>query len=383
MDVEKTGRYVIRLIRAALLDEQPDEKPFDISFEDVYAMARRHHVRNICFSSVKKLKEQPDKELMDLWKNYRDLSFMQGQIQLDAKDQIIAAFIENGIRCIPLKGCVLKEMYPSIDCREMADLDIFADRIHRAEIRDIMESLGFTCEKYGGFKDDSYIKPPYLHVEIHYALLSRMSAKQYKLTGSDSFLMDPFKSAECTNDSYVYRFTPENFYIYDFVHLAVHYSFAGIGIRHFTDLWVIKNKMNLEMGDISQVLRQMGLEQFHNDVSRLLDCWYGNGTLDENLKMMEQYVFNSGAFGNFESKVSNRFKRLKNRNPDSENNVGYFLYRLFPPKEIVENRYKFLEKRSWLLPVAWIHRWIYRLPKRKKHIQRELAVLRNKRRRKE
>ncbi len=53
MDQNRTCKYVISLIRALFKDEQPSEKPEDISFEDIYKMAKKHHILNMCLYAVK------------------------------------------------------------------------------------------------------------------------------------------------------------------------------------------------------------------------------------------------------------------------------------------------------------------------------------------
>jgi len=59
---------------------------------------------------------------------------------------------------IPLKGCLVKEMYPKPEYREMSDLDILVKRGDAAKLKPVMESLGYQCERFGFEKDDSYTK---------------------------------------------------------------------------------------------------------------------------------------------------------------------------------------------------------------------------------
>ena len=50
---------------------------------------------------------------------------------------------------MPLKGTVIKELYPSIGMRQMSDFDILFDKKYAENVREIMLDLGFTCEHFG------------------------------------------------------------------------------------------------------------------------------------------------------------------------------------------------------------------------------------------
>ena len=123
MDEIKTGKYIISLIKALLKEETPHEIPDDIRFEDVYLMAKRHHILNMCLFAVEKLNKKPDGELMKEWDKQRIISSAQSAVQLREREHLMECFRKNQIKHLPLKGCLMKEMYQRADYREMADLD--------------------------------------------------------------------------------------------------------------------------------------------------------------------------------------------------------------------------------------------------------------------
>ena len=71
---------------------------------------------------------------------------------------------------MPLKGCILKEMYPDFSMRQMADNDILFDEKFRSAIRQYFIDHQYTVVSYLQVNHDAYEKPPVLNFEMHTAL---------------------------------------------------------------------------------------------------------------------------------------------------------------------------------------------------------------------
>ena len=71
---------------------------------------------------------------------------------------------------MPLKGSVLKDLYPENGMREMSDNDILFDASKREQSKVIMLSHSYTVEHYGEIYHDAYHKPPVLNFELHTVL---------------------------------------------------------------------------------------------------------------------------------------------------------------------------------------------------------------------
>jgi len=52
--------YLIRLLRAAIRQETPEELPEGLSFETVYRHAMEHDVANLAFYAVERLQKKPE-----------------------------------------------------------------------------------------------------------------------------------------------------------------------------------------------------------------------------------------------------------------------------------------------------------------------------------
>ena len=138
---------------------------------------------------------------------------------------------EAGIWYMPLKGAVLKDLYPKYGMREFADHDILFDASRAEDVKAIMEGLGFTAKRFGISYHDSYCRNPCLNFEMHRSLFS---------LGTDEKLYAYYQHVEdrLISNGYEKRFTPEDFYVYMTAHEYKHYSSGGTGLRSLTDTYV-------------------------------------------------------------------------------------------------------------------------------------------------
>ena len=125
--VHTNSSYLIHLIGCALNNTSPEELPENVTWEDIYRLAKYHSIDNLVFYSIEKLEKKPNEELYKKWKESRDRAILKGINQLYERDVIIEKLTKAQIDICPLKGCIIKELYPSQDMRTMADLDILMD----------------------------------------------------------------------------------------------------------------------------------------------------------------------------------------------------------------------------------------------------------------
>lgn len=360
MDQAKTCEYIIKLIRALLTETNPPELPEGISFEDVYRMAKKHHIRNMCLYAIEKLQNQPDEELRSKWNREKAISCAQSAVQLSERDRIIHAFSENGIDCLPLKGCLMKEMYPKPEYREMSDLDILIHRKDEKKVRDLMESIGYKTDKYDAEIHDSYSKDPFVHVEMHITLLSEEQISQFETKESEiRLLRDPWKYTIPTEQPHIYSFTWEDFYLFLIIHLAKHYFGSGTGIRQVTDIWMFHQNHAINRELVYQSLKKTNLYDFCKNAEQLVEAWYEESTLSPELMEMQDYVFSSGVYGIHSHGVVHRIERFEKQYASNRRAyVTYAFSRIFPSLKWMQNNYPVLKQYPVLLPGAWIYRLI-------------------------
>lgn len=355
MNRTETGEYIVHLIFSLLNNERPKEKPEGITFEDIYRMAVSHNVSVMTLSAIDMLDVKPSEELYGEWDRRRSISSAQGTVQLFERDSIFQKLEENHIEYIPLKGCILKEMYPKQEYREMTDLDIVVHEKDQAAVGCLMESLGYASDGLDDKKkDDSYRKEPFMHVEMHRHLLSSFQFRRMHI--DDDFMQNPFDYAEPAAVNYRYQFTDSDTYYYLLMHLAKHYLINGAGIRQFIDLAVFRKHRQIDADYVRNKLEKNGLAQFMSDTEQLLSVWENDIKAHESIADMERIIFESGSFGSVASKVDNQRKLMKLSKDTSI--VKYLEHRLFPPYKLMIDYYPKLKRAPILLPVYWVYRLI-------------------------
>ena len=372
MNPIETGKYIVHLIISLLNDQKPMEKPEHIAFKDIYRMSVKHNVCVMTLNAVDRLSVKPDDDLYKEWDQRRNVSIAQGILQLNERDQLFKKLEESHIQYLPLKGCLLKEMYPKPEFREMSDLDILIKPESQENVKELMESSGYITENFGIKKDDSYRKPPFVHVEMHHMLLEDVIISQMNIT--DSFLLDPFSYAHQINNSGRFELSPEDMYIYLTVHNAKHYIRKGTGIRQFIDFIVFERTVDIDQNYVNKRLDDIGLAWFKRDTDQLLKCWKDGTAVPAELEEMQNTVFSSGSYGSAESKVR---INMKNASDTELSEAGYLRYRFFPPYRIMKASYPVLRKQPWLLPAVWLYRIAFKgFPKTKRHL-RELRLFKS------
>ena len=146
MSKNHAGAYklIIYLISCALAGKKPNASLIDTSLLDaVRKIAEKHSLSAIVAYSLEKV-GLASPELIEQ-KNMAIKKIML----LDAdRRAILAECDKRGIRYMPLKGVIMKELYPYIGLRQMSDNDILIDEENRAELRDIMVSRGYFVYMY-------------------------------------------------------------------------------------------------------------------------------------------------------------------------------------------------------------------------------------------
>ena len=87
------------------------------------------------------------------------------------KDKILEQFEKAGIWYLPLKGSLLKDLYPAIGMRQMSDVDILIDAGRLQDAKAIMQELHYEKFEEGGAHIEFQKKPLY-NIELHKRLFS-------------------------------------------------------------------------------------------------------------------------------------------------------------------------------------------------------------------
>ncbi len=342
-----TDKYVIHLAKCALKNENPKEKPENLSWDKIFSLADNHMIANMIWYSVDRLKSKPETELWKKWTENKNKAVVKDIIQKNEYRKIITALDRKKIRCMPVKGIFMKQIYPKSDFRTMSDIDILIDDENADKAENVMLSLGYTCERKETFYHDVYFKPPVMNIEIHRRLFSETNDfnKYYnKEVFKKAEKIDGFESA--------YKMTDEEFYIYVLAHFYTHYSKDGSGIRSVMDVYVLNHTIykKIDRQSLNFKLKKLKLLRFRNQMTALSEMWFGKNKATAELMELSDYILNSGTYGTVSNRINNKIKE--------KGRARYFIGSVLQPLSYMKERYTVLNKAPFLLPVFWIWRLI-------------------------
>ena len=144
--------------------------------------------------------------------------------------------------------------------------------------------------------------------------------------------------------------TNEHFAVYHIAHIAEHYVHGGCGVRNFLDLCIIKQRMGYDEASVQKMLAECGLDKFGAAVFKLADIWFGSGEHDDLTREMQDYVMQSGVYGNLENNIAVA--------RGDKGGIGYALSRIFMPYAKLKRYYPVLDKYPILFPFYQVVRWV-------------------------
>ena len=336
--------YLIRLLRGLLSGQPAQELPEGCDFSRIFGLAQNHSVAGMAYYAAETLKSPPAGELAAKWRQVRDKALVKDITQQAELETISAAFTAGGVRFLPLKGCIIKGLYPQTDMRTMSDIDILIDPENAQKARDIMLALGYTCEHFDYEHHDVYFKPPVMNVEVHRELMGA-EGREFEVVFSDPWSM-------CEKAGGLrFDFREDAFFAYILAHAIKHLDESGTGIRTVMDVWVCLNsEMHIDREKALAMLEPSGKAGRAGLLVELSEVWFGERPHTEQTKELEQYILGCGTYGTVTNMISNDMERAGKKQ--------YFLRLLFPTFEHMKRQYPVLKKASVMLPFCWVMRLV-------------------------
>lgn len=354
-------RGILTLIRSAVTG-QALPLPENFRLEDAQEMILAHQISGLCYEGAVICGIPKSHPVMDtLFKKYYR-AIVRSNAQMQALDQLYAAFEENSIDYLPVKGCVLKPLYPNPAMRSMGDADVLIRMEQYDRIKPLMLRLGYT--EMPEYHHELPWNNKALHLELHRYLVPEFLVLEY-----DHF-SDVWNRSVHTGGT-KYAMMPEDAFVYLFMHYAKHYRGGGIGIRQLLDLWVWQRTYpQMDMALVRKQLDSLHLLVFFENTSKMLDCWFAEKAYGEKEQYMTDYIFSSGCWGQTDRRIASQ-GLLKVRQAGSMRSARFVfvLEKVFPSAKTLSKQYPVLKKAPWLLPVMWPVRWVSTVLFRRQNIR--------------
>lgn len=370
-ELVKTGYDMLYLSLCALNDVTPDKERVEKMNNDMlFGLCQKHSLTSLVYYALAKVITPEHRWLEANGKAVRK------NMLLDLEREKIFNFMnDNGIKHMPLKGIILKELYPKPGMRQMSDNDIWFDESHSRELEQFMRKLGYKDIVIGKGNHDNYKRPPIYNFEMHRTLFEKSQEPFYSYYKDINRLFIRDK-----NSKYGCHFEIEDFYVYMLAHEYKHYSIGGTGLRSIIDCCVYLKKYGNELNFsyIETETKKLGISEFEEKQRAL--CLKLNRMCFNMLygyeKEMLEYFFLSGVYGNFENKVSNKLKSFDaDGKINSKTKVKYILSRIFPSMEFYKVYYPLFYRHRLLLPICFLVRVYKGIFVSRKKLKKEIQVL--------
>lgn len=359
-------QWMVKLLDA-YINKTDITLPPSCSAEKLYEAGKKHSVLPILFQVLCRqgsdCKDNSGK-VMELFKKAYISAVYLASLQDCSLEELGEKLTERGIGYVPVKGSVIKKLYPEPDLRTMGDLDLLIQEKDRAAADEIMKSLGY--ERQGLGSNVWTYKRGMVTFEIHVNLAGEKYWNDVDYIG---YFSELFQKSHPIGEKTERRLTLEDHFLFLCFHLAKHLCSTGAGIRMILDIALYIKHYDKQM-DWQYIWREadkLRLRDFIENMLSICRSWFHVETASSAKKMdtrtqaiFEEYVLSGGVFG-FEREDSIRRLRKGIREEGSNRSLWVklraLLYLAFPDREHMKDFLPELEEHPALLPAAWVKRW--------------------------
>jgi len=355
MEIQKYIDYTIHLIKCSISGDIPKDLPDGMSLDVLFKFCRYHKVENTVYYALKQLGLSED-EMLEFHRAHLLASIVDANQDV-ALNEIANLFNENKIDYLPLKGSVIKHIYPSTDMRQSADIDIYIGEENALKAKEIMLSIGYITDEslFGVDVDDSYQRGVYVNVELHRSLLPDV----YQWKKECRRIEKRFRND--SRENFEYKMTKEDFYVYMVIHTAKHMRLSGCGIRSVLDIWIYLKEYAevMDMDKINLALKKCELTKFEKNIRTLAYLWFeGFENYEELITELGYHIAVGGWIGRAEYRNAKFIAQNYSAKNKKISKLKYYFSLIFLKRDRMMKKYPILEKYKFLILFFWIKRGV-------------------------
>lgn len=340
--MKKALDYLILLIRSAITGEKLEfSDEISSQFDKIMRLARLHEIAHLAaFSLINNQLLHDDKQIEIARKFIFDNAYTDTK---NTHTYSLATEVLNkaGIPFVPLKGVIIKKLYPEGWMRSSCDIDIL---IHKSDIKKAIarfEHNGFTLSGNLNFHDVALLYDN-TKLELHFSVCENIKNMDRVLQNVWDYTVKTGK--------YEYLETNDFFAFHHIAHMAYHFLSGGCGIRPFLDLWLLKRSNFFDGDAVHKLCEKAKIDKFYVCAMQMIEVWFEGKEHTDITKRIEKYILVGGAYGYYPNNAA-AYTIKKG---------GRFLYLLslaFPDYSSMRALYPILNKSPFLLPFCYFYRF--------------------------
>lgn len=262
------------------------------------------------------------------------------------QEQVFEALDQAKIPYMPLKGAVIRPLFPEPAMRTSCDIDILVKPEDLESARSVLtDTLGYRFDQEGQH-DLSLYSLNETHIELHFRLIGD------DLTGIiDQPLLDVWQYAMPAQEGTCRYVLPEEVsYYYHIAHMAKHMMVGGCGIRPLIDTYLLNRKISFDREKRDKILQSGGLVTFARQMEALSAVWFEGAPHTPITEQLEDYIVHGGNFGSTSNKIAIMQTKLGSKG-------AYTRSRIWLKFDELRFQYPVIEKHRYLIPVCQVRRW--------------------------
>lgn len=299
-------------------------------------LATCHDLMPLLSKGLNRLSLTPDESVAPRLERARLISLLRSE-QIDSTlGDLVAIFSEAAIPHIPLRGALMRTLYPTRELRLCCDVDLLLPREEIAQAARCLVAHGYR--RISRDARELTLRSRFgVTVELHHTILCDDMLRPVQQT-----LADPWDHASPSlNAPYTYRLSDEYFYLMHLSHMARHLYLGGCGLRPFFDLLLLWRKGRV--GGEKERRRLLTSAHLADFEEKCLALARGESRSSPDLFA---FILRGGVYGSLENRMALQRTRGK---------VGfrYLLRRIFPPFSAMKIKYPLLDRLPILTPLYY------------------------------
>lgn len=349
------AEYFLELLRCALHDRTPAPKPQEVDWADIYQYAKEQSLSTMVYSVIKNTGAELAPELRREWATRYAKNLVKFSNQEHECERICNALSAAGFENMPLKGSVIRKLFPSPEFREMGDLDILVKPETAEAAHEMMLADGYTyLPSHTTSFNREYQKLPYMDVEIH-TFLTHQEGEMF------TYFSDWWDRALPPEKNLTYKVSWSDCYIFLMAHAYRHFSHSGTGVRSVIDVYVMNQalKDELDRDYVSTELKKLKIDAFASMIERLADCWFAEEKQDVPGDLLSYHyrILGCGTYGDGDDMRRLAFQHIQSGKSFRAAKRTMAVKKIFPSYAYMKTMYPVLGKLPFLLPLFWVVRW--------------------------
>lgn len=299
------------------------------------------------------------------------LTISRYETQQQLLDELGGILTDAGATHLLFKGAVTRRYYRDPQMRTMGDIDVAVPMLCRDAADSALLAAGYE-------KTDE--QPEVWSYRKHGTLLElHTTLRRYNCSAQEKEPYGELWTDSRQKQGLTYHFSDEAEAAYAIAHMASHFCGGGCGIRQLMDLAVLYERfpdVSLWKGVLAK-LEPLALDRFAQHMLWLCARWFGVAVDDTLARALDPdtedsvlaRMLSEGTFGTDERRMLSQM-RQDQRLQRKGGKAGTMARWLFPSPDYLKRRYAYAE-RPWLLPAAYVHRFVDGVTKnRRQHTAR-------------